>query len=568
MRDVLRLALVAVLAFAVVGTAMVYSRGDDVGANIAGMADQVRSSFSRMTGASETGVDNTVTGSTDVAATQLKVLRPLQGSWMGLAGFPDETQIRFAVPQGVSFTSGSLDLAFETELAEHGDGRMTIAVNGRDRTQVVLNSGKATQTVNVPLDASDLLGEDVELTLSGRGNTNSGQICPTDAANSGSAVTLLPSSAMTLVTYDKVEDPETALIAATGPMNLVPGLSGADLAAALWADQQLHRSGIASLVELEGAERAGTRVLVANAGTTPIARLGESSFQLAGQAGVERLVALRAAERQAPAIASYWPVDAATLGSETIVKNFRGSKRWTIDYKLADLPGGLMPARLNLAIKMSELADNRDWVLRISLNNNLVDSRRIDGKAKSVELPIDLPADQQALANRIQIELVDTSPNESICRAGPDAQAQLLPTTTLTPGAQPSEGWSPLVRELANSGSIGLTVEGKLNAAQGSRASAMLAQFLPIGANMAFGEDTSPVTLTVLTGDTLTDALRKVSLLTPASAASAGAGQLLIMSSTAGANDPISVHDLSKTEMASLLGGMKRGDVAILVQRH
>jgi len=566
MRDLLRLALVAILAFAVVGTAMVYSRGGDLGESVVALADQARTAVTNVAGGNNPPVDATVTGSTDVAATELKVLRPLQRSWIGLAGFPDETQIRFAVPPGVSFTSGELNLAFQSELAEHGDGRMTIAVNGRDREQVVLNSGKASHAVKIALDASDLLGEEVNVTLIGRGNTNSGQICPTDAANSGSAVTLMPESALSLVTYDKIDDPETALIAASGPMNLVPGLSTADAAAALWADQQLARAGIAST--LDSADQMGTRVLVANVGAAPVSRLSDTSFQLAGQPGVERLIALRAAERQAPALATHWPVDAATLGGETIVKNFRGSKRWTIDYKLADLPGGLMPGRLNLAVKMSELAEDRDWVLRITLNNNLLDSRRIDGKAKSIDLPIDLPADQQGLANRIQIELVDTSPNESICRAGPDAQAQLLPTTTLTPGVQPSEGWGPMVRELANAASVGLVVEGKLNAAESSRASAMLAQFLPVAARMAFGDDKAAVSLTVVTESTLTDALRKVSLLTPDSAAKAGAGKLLILSAQAGSFDPIAIHDLDRTDLSSLIAGMKRSDVAFLVQRH
>lgn len=565
MRDVLRLALVAILAFAVVATAMVYSRGGDIGENVAGIADQFRSTVADLAKGAP-ALDSTVTGSTDAAATQLKVLRPLQGSWVGLAGFPDETQIRFAVPPGVAFTGGTLKLAFETELAEHGDGRMTVAVNGRDREQVVLNSGKSARAVEIPLEAADLLGEDVSVTLTGRGNTNSGQICPTDAANSGSAVTLLPESAMTLVTYDKIEDPQTALIAATGPMQLVAGLSSSDEAATLWADQRLRRAGVIS--RLDASDILGTRVLVANAGGEPVTRLSDDSFQIVGQPGVERLIALRSAEHQPPALAALWPVSAASLGSETIVKNFRGSKRWTIDYKLADLPGGLMPGRLNLAIRMSELAEDRDWVLRISLNNNLVDSRRIGGQAKSIDLPIDLPAEQQGLANRIQIELVDTSPNESICRAGPDAQAQLLPTTTLTPGTQPGDGWSPIVRELANAATVGLSVEGKLSLAEAARASAMLSQFLPIGARMAFGDANAPVGLTVVTESTLNDALRKVAILAPQGAGPVGAGKLLVLSSEPGALDPIAIHDLDKADLGSLIAAMKRSDVAILVQRH
>ena len=86
--------------------------------------------------------------------------------------------------------------------------------------------------------------------------------------------------------------------------------------------------------------------------------------------------------------------------------------------------------------------------------------------------------------------------------------------------------------------------------------------------NCAFIDDKAAVSLTVVTESTLTDALRKVSLLTPDSAAKAGAGKLLILSAQAGSFDPIAIHDLDRTDLSSLIAGMKRSDVAFLVQRH
>src|SRR5690606_6183722 len=120
----------------------------------------------------------------------LSLARPMAASWVGLAGFPDQSEIVFRIPRGEAWLSGALELVFDTQLTEHGDGLPTLSVTGTPRGQLVLDSGRNTQRARIELTAADLGSDRLVLHMSGRGTTNSGQICPTDAANSGSAVTL------------------------------------------------------------------------------------------------------------------------------------------------------------------------------------------------------------------------------------------------------------------------------------------------------------------------------------------------------------------------------------------
>ena len=66
-------------------------------------------------------------------------------------------------------------------------------------------------------------------------------------------------------------------------------------------------------------------------------------------------------------------------------------------------------------------------VCRANEHDNLLETSRLPGNVPDIRLSIDMPTNLQGLNNSLLVELVDTSPNQSICRAAPDAQAQLLP---------------------------------------------------------------------------------------------------------------------------------------------
>ena len=204
--------------------------------------------------------------------------------------------------------------------------------------------------------------------------------------------------------------------------------------------------------------------------------------------------------------------------------------------------------------------------MRISLNGSLLDTRRFAGTTQSIALPVALPAPLQDLANQLVIELIDTSPNQSICRAGPDAQAQLLPQTQLATGtAQPLTGWAAMVHDLAAAAPIALSVQAPLDPAQAQRASWMLGQFLPRNAIMATPGDIAAAQITIATSADLQSAHRLANDLGNCNATSSTHTYLVTASTSA--QHPLTLTNLAGADLDSLLGSLGTGDIALLIRR-
>lgn len=473
MRDLVRLIVVAAMSFAVVGVAMVYSRGGSlehtfqaVAGGVSGVVDDVGAM---------------VAGSDEDAAPALHTLslaRPHAAHWVGLAGFPDQAEISFPVPAGGQFVAGALALGFDTQLTDEGDGLLTLSVNGTPRGQVVLNRGRASHQVRIDLTAADLAGDRVVLHMAGRGTTNSGQICPTDAANSGSAVTLTATSRLELTSETPFADAVARLAIAPQPFVIGAPLDAANAPMALWAAQQFERNGLSVRFGQAGTDETALAVsdhVVTTAGTS-------ADNVLVGPGAVHEIVSAAGAARQRPLS---WPVSVGDLGAETIVKTFRGSRRWVVPFNASDLPGGALPEQFRLRLKTTPLAGSHDWVVRITLNGNLIETQRLPGNNDSITMDVALSAERMLPRNALTVELVDTTPNEGICTRAPDAQAQMLPESALIDLALGQEGWPRLIEALAQLPNVSLS-SGDLTAPQATQASAMLGAMLPNDAEMEF----------------------------------------------------------------------------------
>lgn len=563
MRDLLRLLGIAVLVFAIVGFAMIYSRDSafryGMSAFFNGTVGAVGRGLSDLVGLG----DNS--GEPKLESTTLRIVRPSQTSWVGLTGFPDQTVVHFTVPRVGGYVDGQLDLHFDVQLAQGGDGLLSVAVNGERRSEIVLDTGHNVYDVAIPLTLPDLLADRVVVELAARGSTNGGQICPSDDSNAGSAVSLLPESALVLTTLQKNNDPLTALIAAADPLLLYLGANVRDQAIAVWAAQHMARSGVPSTL-VEDPLTPG-RIVVTDLRDAPEAvelDIG-GNIVLNGTAGLRRAIALRRADAVAPAFRSDWPVAVSGLTTETMARNFRGSKRWTIPYKIANLPKGLTPTRLELALRTSLLAEGNEWIVRVLLNGNLLETTRLPGNVPDIRLPVELPVALQGLDNSLVVELIDPSPSQSICRAGLDAQAQLLPETRLTAaGTQPMEGWGALVRQLAGTPVVVPGNRDLLSVNQATRVAAMLAQFLPVEANVGFDPEGPHMTVTVANKAQLAAILE-----TRQAGGAASQDRIWIITASGGTQaTSLGLNDLQNLDPAALLGQMHSTSVAVLVQNH
>src|SRR5690554_5895155 len=130
MKDFMRLLFIAVLSFVIVGVAVAYTRDSDV---LARLTSAVEPSALPRLAFPASGVEAVE----DDKGTEIWISRPGADQWVGLAGFPDSAEIRFALPAGVNFTAGTLNLALDAQLGANGDGRVTISVDGVRRGEVV-----------------------------------------------------------------------------------------------------------------------------------------------------------------------------------------------------------------------------------------------------------------------------------------------------------------------------------------------------------------------------------------------------------------------------------------------
>ncbi|WP_029042610.1 cellulose biosynthesis cyclic di-GMP-binding regulatory protein BcsB [Cucumibacter marinus] len=532
MRDIYRLLLVGGLSLVIVGGAILYSRDSGLYSLISGAV----SGPAADTPASSTPPTDLSAPREPLSPYGLTVPPFSRTEWVGLAGFPDSAEFVFPIPGAGSYLGGRLDLEFDAQLADQGDGRLTIAVNGVRRGEIVLNTGRERHHAEIELTPSDLLGGSVSLALAGQGTTNSGQICPADAANSGSAIRLLPQSALMLYADAPLDAVDERLIRLQRPVTLRLSADLADQAAAIWAMRRLTAERIEATYSLS-ADAADIAVSTTSDEAATIETTG--TVRLSASDGVDRLVALRSASRPAAADAR-WPVMIGQLTDATGLRDFRGSRKWNIDYDLVNLPDGGLPQALDLRMKTSELEEDFEWVLRVALNDNLIDTQRFSGKSEWIDVSIALPADLQRLNNELVIELVDTSPNESICRAGPQAQAQLLPGSTLAGPQLPADGWSALIRDLGNADAIGLVLDAALTPARAVQVSAMLAQVVPQDAPVVFSDaaEAAPVRLKVSTG-----------------APQAPQGRYIVSNGTTQAADRLSLVEADDPMLADVLPG-------------
>ena len=254
MRDLIRLLSVGLMSLAIVAIAMVYSRGGDlpsamqsVTGSVSGLVAQAAQSTGLAAGNGPEEANAEGTGHR-YSLTRANVAR-----WVGLAGFPDQTEVSFPLPAGGHYRSGTLKLRFETQLTDHGDGLLTLSVNRTERGQIVLNSGQAVHEVQIQLTPQDLAGDRILLNMAGRGTTSAGQICPTDAVNSGSAVTLAAESSLELVSDTPLSDGLGALAASPQPFVIDAGDGAEDMGMAIWSAQQFNRAGIIARIGAAGA---------------------------------------------------------------------------------------------------------------------------------------------------------------------------------------------------------------------------------------------------------------------------------------------------------------------------
>ena len=483
MREIARLIALAILAFSIVALAVVLdnpSVTDSLGRRL-GL-------FSEATGAPPARIaegDNVV-----------RVRRPHADTWIGLQGFPSQVAIRFPVPRDAGMIGGQVLLDIRSQLIQQGDGLLRILIDGRERDAIVLERGTQTHNLTYALTPSDLAAGSVLVILSGNGTTNYGQICPTNVTNLGAAIEVLPSSALLLELDKPLAGAAALAVVAPEPLDLDVATAPATAA---WAAQWLSRQGVPAVL---GTGPAPDLIRVVNEGPEPMSVDADKVLSLAGSKGVMEIAALRGAALPA-SYGHQWPLPVEALTTDLLTHTFRGSSRWSLKYKLADLPEGRAPGNFSLSLKTSLLQEGYQWTMRVLLNGSLIHSGNHPGTGDTISLDIPLPPALQGLVNEIVVTLVDNTPNQGICRAGPEAAAQLLPASRLDAAPSAANDKQALVGALAGATSVAIPPESGAGLPAAEFLTGMLDLILPLDTETKFAAAEGSTTIEVVDGERL-----------------------------------------------------------------
>ncbi|WP_336882452.1 hypothetical protein [Rhodococcus globerulus] len=148
----------------------------------------------------------------------------------------------------------------------------------------------------------------------------------------------------------------------------------------------------------------------------------------------------------APAVGN--EVTVGALGADTSVVQIAESHRWRIAYSLADLPGGRIPQSIRVAMQLPASPDDLTWILNVTLNDQLIESRRLD-RGTTTLAEISLPAQSQLLENTLTLTV-----QRDRDLGGCDVRVttypiELEPSSALVLGDDPGTGFTSVPRTLA-----------------------------------------------------------------------------------------------------------------------
>ena len=488
MRDVLRLIALALVIFGVTFLAFLFSNRE----TSTHLTERLGLSDRPLAVSSER-----LTGSDRV----LRLPASRVAAWTGLIGFPSQSQIVFDIPQQIRPLRAQLQLDLESELIEHGDGLVRLYVNDNLVDAILLEPGRAEHRLTYDLSQMDIATGEIVVRLEGNGTTNYGQVCPTNVTNLGAVVHVLPSTALTLELANPLSDPAVHAALLSPPLQIE---AAGNVIPAAWTPQWLERQGVSA--ELTGAAVADGIDVMPTDGQ-PTLTLGAGKLSVAGPAGVAELARLRGGSLPA-SYGQSWPLPVSALTTDTLTHTFRASTRWQLNYKLADLPEGKAPDALDLRLKTSELRGDNYWSLRVTLNGALVHSSNHPGTGNDLALRIPLPVPNQLLTNRMVVTLIDNTPNQGICRAGPEQAAQVLPATTLTTGTNPEADAQILVQQLAAADRVGVKAAEGSNLETAVQLAGMLDLILPLDTPVDLTGSEGPVLIQAAAGAGVSELLQ------------------------------------------------------------
>ena len=140
-------------------------------------------------------------------------------------------------------------------------------------------------------------------------------------------------------------------------------------------------------------------------------------------------------------------VGLADLGVDVSQAQIAESRSWPAAYSLADLPGGRLPKALRVGLRLPASSEDITWILNVSLNGELIASRRLEALTDTVEVPI--PPESQRLRNDLKVTVQRDRTTGGCTVRTTTYPIQLTSESALVLGDDPGAGFTALPQKFA-----------------------------------------------------------------------------------------------------------------------
>ncbi|WP_299296780.1 cellulose biosynthesis cyclic di-GMP-binding regulatory protein BcsB [uncultured Tateyamaria sp.] len=385
-----------------------------------------------------------------------------------LSGLPAYQSVAFAFPVDARPTSGHLQIDATTQVLHGVEGVLRISIRNARRGEMLLRSGEAERSLQIPLSPMDFARPQLVVSFSLQG-TAPNVPCGPDTGIAAS-VEIETTSAIFLNTAQPLTSPRDRIN------------SWGRVAHLTWP-RNTDASGIAErLVQAIALKRRGLEPLF-------VTQMPD---------------ALDTAQTDA-ALAAFAPVPALTvIGSQALaqsranagVRRFRTQSTWRHSFDLGATSNGVHADRLDLRMAVGGNVGQPPMSLSVTLNGRLVHQAQISAAQTTIDATIVLPLTFQSGANVLETVLTTTDKRDGQCSEGPERIAELLPTSQLVFGETSyRDATTDLRANLAQASHITVAATSGATAADTLIAMHILHDIAPADVALAAASDSAKVLL-------------------------------------------------------------------------
>ncbi|WP_425090845.1 hypothetical protein [Tropicimonas sp. S265A] len=383
-----------------------------------------------------------------------------------LSGLPAYQRVAFTFPVDARPTSGYLQIDATFQVLDGVEGVLRISIHNTRRGEMLLRSGEAGRSLQIPLSPTDFVGNRLVVSFSLQGTGPKARCGPQDGVET---VVEIETTSAVHVTLDRPLQSPRDRVHIWGNVVRVAWPHW------LQRDEQLRRLVLAT----QAVHRGLNAEFVPN---TPESALSTDALRKV------------LATTPAPPPAKFDGA-VAQAGANAGVRRFHRQAIWRMRY---DMEAGtlVLPNRLELDMQFGRLLGHQNWALTVSLNSRLVFQAHIPGAQTEYEAVIALPAHMQAKANTLEVVATTTAPRSGICDEGPELVAEVLPTSRLVAGTTHlSEPLAQVHAVLRDVGPVNVALGGALSSLEARLALDMLRDVVPNAAALKPAGQKAHVTL-------------------------------------------------------------------------